>query len=70
MVLPMGEILEIVPRTPIFEDKETRKDVKKRVCLKCHKEFTSIGNFNRICERCKRRHDFVSTNCNDYVIKF
>ena len=27
---------------------------KKRKCLKCNKNFTSMGNWNRICESCYR----------------
>ena len=32
---------------------------KPRTCLRCGREFMSAGPWNRRCERCERRDDYL-----------
>lgn len=35
--------------------------VKKRKCLKCDKTFSSMGNWNRLCDTCTRSNRYEDT---------
>ncbi len=36
-----------------------KKDIQKRVCLKCDRLFKSEGKFNRVCERCSKIQEAI-----------
>lgn len=55
-----------------FEDQEYKKFVKwyvkretkavNRKCLRCEKDFKSVGLFNRVCERCKGSPNYCTAS--------
>lgn len=50
--------------------KSHEKPTEHRVCLTCKKDFMSFGNFNRICDGCKRTKDFDDAGWHtEYEIK-
>lgn len=53
---------EIIKVINVFRKENDMKEIKitRRNCLKCEKKFESMGNWNRLCEKC-----FKSNSTND-----
>lgn len=45
----------------ILGHRNAKPDGDKRICLRCDREFTSLGRFNRICTDCEAlKHESVT----------
>ncbi|MDR4497344.1 MAG: hypothetical protein MRK02_05370 [Candidatus Scalindua sp.] len=51
---------------PVSSHKKIRrfksKTKKKRICLRCEKQFVSEGPYNRICDKCRLANERIATS--------